>query len=139
MKTKLRYSLIIISTLIIGMVIGFLIGGRITSTRIENMRNYYTDNGFNHQFRKIIQPTPEQRAVIMPILKKHAVLNRQQMINFHEGQEEIFIDLIDELDTHLDEEQISRLTRALDQRNKRFHNSPKHRPRMDRRKKPTRE
>ncbi len=134
MNTKLKYSLIIISTLLIGMIIGFLIGGRITSTRIEKMRSYYTNQGFNREFISIIKPTPEQRDVIMPVLRKHAVLNRELMIDFHKGQENLYIDLVNELKVHLDEEQINRLDLVLEKRKRRYHNTPPNHQRNDRRK-----
>ncbi len=133
MNTKLKYSLIIISTLLIGMIIGFLIGGRITSTRIEKMRSYYTNQGFNREFMRIIEPTPEQRDIIIPILRKHAVLNRELMINFHEGQEELYINLINDLKTHLDDEQVKRLNHVLERRKSKFHNTTPNHSRKDRR------
>ena len=134
MNTKLKYSLIIISTLLIGMIIGFLIGGRITSTRIEKMRSYYTNQGFNREFMRIIEPTPEQRDIIIPILRKHAVLNRELMINFHKGQEELYVDMINDLKIHLDKEQINRLDLVLEKRKRRYHNTTPNHPRNDRRK-----
>jgi hypothetical protein len=137
MNSKIKYSLIIISTLIIGMVIGFLIGGRITSTRVENMRNYYTNQGFNREFMRIIEPTPGQRDVIIPILRKHAVLNRELMINFHEGQKEHYIDLINDLKKHLDKDQINRLNHVLERRKNKFHNTTPDYPRKDRRRRQT--
>ena len=133
MNSTLKYSVILISTLLIGMIIGFLIGGRITSTRIENMRSYYTNQGFNREFVRIIEPTPEQRDVILPILRKHAVLNRELMINFHESQEDLYIDLINDLKTHLDEEQVKRLNHVLERRKTKFHNNTPNHSRKDRR------
>ena len=61
MKTRIKFTLLLVSTLIIGMVIGFLISGRITSTRVERMRNHYTEIGFNREFMKIINPSSDQR------------------------------------------------------------------------------
>jgi hypothetical protein len=135
MNSKIKYSLIIISTLLIGMVIGFLIGGRITSSRVENMRSYFTNQGFNSEFMRIIKPTPEQRDIIIPILEKHAVQNRELMINFHKGQKDLLVNLKTELDSHLGDEQIDRLNHVLENRNKRFRKAPTNNPRKDRRKK----
>jgi len=123
MKTKLKYSLILVTTLIIGMIIGFLISGRMISTRVDQMRNYYTDNGFNREFIRIIQPSPEQRDEIMPILRKYAGINREHMLDFHEGQRELFFELKDELDTHLTDEQIQKLNHVWERRKEHFQNT----------------
>lgn len=124
MNTKAKYSLILISTLLMGMIIGFLVGGRITSNRINKMRSYYTNKGFNRQIIKIIKPTPEQRPFIIPILKKYAAINHQLLTDFREGQIDTFIDLKNELETYLNENQIARLNTALEKRNKRFNHNP---------------
>ena len=123
MKTKLKYSLILVTTLVIGMIIGFLISGRMISTRVDQMRNYYTDNGFNREFIRIIQPSPEQRDEIMPILRKYAGFNREHMLDFHEGQRELFFELKDELDTHLTDEQIQKLNYVWERRKAHFQNN----------------
>ncbi len=133
MNTKIKYLLILTSTLVIGMIIGFLIQGRITSSRISRMRNYYTNQGFNREFMKIIRPSKEQRTLIIPILKKHAILNHQLMVNFHEGQEKVFVDLKNELESHLDTDQIMRLNHVFEKRYKRFHNGPSSRYRKGKR------
>ncbi len=134
MNTKLKYIIILTSTLIIGVIIGFLLGGRITSTKVERINSYYTNQGFNREFMRIIKPTPEQRTIIMPILKKYAKQNHKILVDFHKGQENIFLDLKNEIDVHLNQEQISRLDTVFEQRDRRFRNRhPKHR-RMGKRK-----
>lgn len=127
MKTKFKYSLILVSTLLIGMVVGFLISGRITSTRVDKMKSYYTDMGFDRELINIIRPTPEQRKKIAPILKKHATLNREMMEDFHEGQVELFLELKEELAEYLDDTQINQLDRKLDNRKHRFQNQKNNR------------
>jgi len=134
MNSKLKYSLIIISTLLIGMIIGFLVGGRITSKRIDRMRNYYTNQGFNRELMRIIEPTPEQRNIIIPILRKHAILNHEVVIDFHKSQEKLYTVLINDLKAHLDKEQLNRLSFILEKRKKRFQNTTPNHTRKDRRK-----
>ncbi len=134
MNTKLKYIIILTSTLIIGVIIGFLLGGRITSTKVERINSYYTNQGFNREFMRIIKPTPEQRTIIMPILKKYAKQNHKILVDFHKGQENVFLDLKNEIDVHLNQDQLSRLDTVFEQRDRRFRNRhPKH-PRMGKRK-----
>lgn len=132
MKTRLKYSLILISTLIMGMAIGFLISGRLTSTKVEKIKSYYTDKGFNREFMGILRPTPEQRDELIPILRKHAALNRELMMGFREGQKELFFNLKDELKEHLDDDQMKRLDLVWEKRKQRFKNAKPNHPRKGR-------
>ena len=54
--------IVLVSVLVIGMVIGFLISGRMTSTRVERMKNYYTDIGFNREFMSILRPSKRRES-----------------------------------------------------------------------------
>ncbi len=125
MNSKIKYSAILITTLIIGVVIGFLLGGRITHHRIEMMRDFYTKKGFNREIMRIVEPTPEQRSKIIPILKKHAEQNRQLMINFHDGQKQLMDELKAELSDYLSKEQLDKLNNACKRKNRNFFNSRK--------------
>lgn len=118
------------------MVIGFLISGRMIHTRVERMNNYYTDMGFNREFMSILRPTPEQRDEIMPILRKHAGLNRELMSDFREGQKELFLELKDELGEYLDEDQKERLDHVWEKRKQHFRDPKPNHPRKGRRRIP---
>lgn len=102
------------------MVIGFLISGRMIHTRVERMNDFYTDMGFNREFMSILSPTPEQRDEIIPILRKHAELNRDLMVDFREGQKELFLELKDELGEYLDDDQKERLDHVWKKRKQRY-------------------
>jgi|AntAceMinimDraft_2_1070361.scaffolds.fasta_scaffold00472_17 hypothetical protein len=134
MSKKIKYSIVIIGTLLIGMIIGFLVGGRITSTRVERMQNYYTDMGFHREFMNILRPTPEQRDEIIPILKKYASYNCDLMSDFREGQKELFFDLKDELEKYLNDDQIKRLDHVWEMKKQRFQNTSPNHPRKGRKK-----
>ena len=139
MKTKFKYSLILVSTLLIGMVVGFLISGRITSTRVDKMKNYYTDTGFNREFMNILRPSPEQRDEIIPILRKYAGYNRALMADFREGQKDLFFDLRSELGEYLDDDQLKRLDHVWEKRKPRFQNTNSDHPRKGKRRLPVKE
>ena len=139
MQTRIKFTLLLVSTLIIGMVIGFLISGRMTSTRVERMKNYYTDIGFNREFMSILRPSPEQREEIIPILRRYAGYNRELMGDFRAGQKELFFELKDELGEYLDEDQIERLNNVWERRKQRFQNKKSDHPRKGRRRLPVKE
>lgn len=120
MKNTLKYSLIIISLLIIGFVIGFLVNGRLTHNKMKKVRSVNTEQGFNHEFMRIIKPTPEQTAELKPILKKFASRNHSIMADFRENQKLLFKDLRTEIDPLLTDEQIDRLECSK----KRWHKRP---------------
>lgn len=131
MKNTLKYSLIIISLLIIGFVIGFLVNGRLTHNKMKKVRSVNTEQGFNHEFRRIIKPTSEQAAELKPILKEFAKRNHVLMTDFRENQESLFKDLRTEIDPLLTEEQIDRLECSKKRWLKRSPVKKKNKPKSD--------
>ena len=123
---KKRYQIIILVsvTLIIGFAIGFLVHGRMVSQRINTMKNYYNETGFGREIMRIIQPTEEQRAQIVPIFREYAQKNRDLIETYHEDQGELFKELKEEVDKYLTEEQIKRLDDHRNSRKPRFEDAP---------------
>ena len=83
MNLKLKSSLIIIITLIIGMVLGGLIVGTFLKKdrirdRIAHLRK---PEGFVQRFERIIEPDSTQRERIRDILKAH--FDRVEKTSFH--------------------------------------------------------
>ncbi len=109
MKKTITYSSIIIATLLIGFIIGFLVNGRVTRHKIRNMRSEFTDQGFNRLFMRVLHPTLEQMEQLKPILRKHAENHRGIMKSFHSEQEALFQDFRSDIQPYLTEEQIQRL------------------------------
>lgn len=91
------------------MAIGFLISGQLISHRIETMKNYYSETGFDREIMRIIEPTSEQREKISPIFREFASKNCDLMGNYHENQKELFIDLKKDLTEILNDDQLQRL------------------------------
>ena len=108
MIDKKKYIITIITVLIIGFVLGFLINGRLTRAKINRMQNFFTEQGFNGALVRIIQPTPEQMKQIKPILRKYARKNRRRIINMHQAQMNSFDSLEMEIKPFLTEKQIKR-------------------------------
>lgn len=122
MNNRLKISLLLIITLIIGIAIGFLTSGRLVSQRIETMRNHYSETGFGREIMRVIKPTPEQKEEIGPIFREYAERNCELMDNYHENQKEMFTNLKEELSEILNKEQINRLEDHWSKRKKMMKN-----------------
>lgn len=109
MNNKIKFTGIIIGTLLIGFVIGFLANGRLVKSRIDKMQNFYTEKGANQAFIRVLDPTPEQMEKIRPILQRYAQQNRELLTNHRIEQQAFFLELEDELRPFLTQEQMERL------------------------------
>lgn len=119
MNEKLKFTGIILGTLIIGFVIGFLTNGRLVKFRMDRMQSFYTEQGANRAFMRVLDPTPEQMEQIRPILQRHAQQNRELLDHHRSEQRLLFQELEDELRPILTEEQMEKLEllkRRWDQR-----------------------
>jgi len=109
MNDKIKFTGIIIGTLLIGFVIGFLTNGRLVKSRIDNMQSFYTEKGADRAFMRVLNPTPEQMEQIRPILHRHAQQNRELLGHHRSEQQALFVELEDELRPLLTEVQMERL------------------------------
>lgn len=133
MNKQLKIFLLFTTTLIIGMIIGFLISGRMISHRIEKMHNYYSETGFGREIMRVIKPTDEQKEQIVPIFRAYANQNQALMGEYHSNQRERFIELREELQDYLDKDQIQRLNNHWENRKRSNNNSDsQHRKRKGR-------
>ncbi len=110
MKRNLSYILLMTGLLLIGFAIGFLVSGRMIKSKVEDMRSYYTPNGFNRHVIRVLDPTDEQLQNINPILIKYAQLNEEMMSDCKNSQRELFLELNEELKPWLSEKQMERLS-----------------------------
>lgn len=67
-NTKIKSILLILGTLVIGFVIGFLVSGRLTHQRIRKMVEMRRSKGFQKEMVAVIEPTEAQATLINPIL-----------------------------------------------------------------------
>lgn len=130
MSFRLKNSLIIVATLILGIIIGFLVSGRFTKMRLDNMKQNFTDQGMNRHMMKVLQLSDDQMNEINPIFNKYAEIRRDQLFEHHELQQKIFEDFEEELRPHLSQDQIERLQRMKDSSRNRFpgFNNDRNRP-----------
>jgi hypothetical protein len=111
MKTTVKYTSIIVITLLIGFAIGFLVNGRMTRAKISRWKSVNTEKGFHREFVRALDPTPEQMEKVKPILKKYGDLNRNLMNENRSEQKKLFTEMQNELKPFLTAEQIKRLER----------------------------
>lgn len=107
MKTK--SILILIATLIIGFVIGFLTNGHLTKRKIQSFVNMGTSAGFKERLYHIIKPDEMQRNEIDPILEKYAVKIHESVVGSHDEMKNINDEMMEELEPFLNEDQVMRM------------------------------
>lgn len=109
MKRKISFAALLIVTLFIGFAIGFLVSGRMISSKVQDMRSFYTPSGFNSQLIRILHPTPEQLKMVEPILDKYAKLNHDLLLDSKSDQHDLFNEMKEEIEPFLDADQIEKL------------------------------
>jgi hypothetical protein len=129
MKKRLKYSIILIITLFIGIVLGFIINGRLVNQRINKMKDNFSETGFGREIKSVILPTPEQEKLIKPIFRDFASSNHDLMNNFHDSQKKLFSELKEKLTEVLDEDQIKRLDDYWHKKKRKFQRNKSYRSR----------
>jgi len=111
MNLQLKNSLILAGTLIIGLVLGVLISGRVMHSKMTNFRNFYTEQGFNRQIMNVIRPTEGQKKQLEPVFKTQAKRNHDLFIQCRESHRELMEQFKQELNQYLTADQMKRLER----------------------------
>jgi len=109
MNLKLKNSLILTGTLVLGIIIGVLVSGRVMHSKVENMKSFYTEQGFNRQIMRVIKPTEEQKKQLRPLFREQAKRNHQLFITCRKKRKKLMEDFKTELKDYLTEEQMQRL------------------------------
>ncbi len=109
MNLQIKNSLILAGTLILGIIIGVLISGRVIHSRVENMRNFYTEQGFNRQIMKVIKPTEEQKKQLRPLFREQAKKNHELFTECRNKRKVLMEQFKSELEGYLTDEQMLRL------------------------------
>lgn len=111
MKTK--PVLIIVATLIIGFVTGFLTNGYITKSKIDKFVKSGTHEGFKGMYYRVLQPDEEQLKIIDPILDKYGALIHENVTTMQQSMKELHQKMVSEIEPYLDEEQKVRLEESI--------------------------
>ncbi len=109
MNLQLKNSLILTGTLIIGIVLGVLISGRVMQSKMANFRNFYTEQGFSRQLMNVIRPSEEQRIQLEPVFREQARQNHELFIHCRESHRELMERFKHELSRYLTDDQMRRL------------------------------
>ena len=120
MNNKQKYTFTLLAVLIIGMILGFLINGRLVNRRVDRLQEYFTERGFGREFMMVLHPTPAQMDKIRPILRNYALQNHKNMMQYREGQAQLMKNLQNDLKPYLTPEQIKRLTELRNRWDRRF-------------------
>lgn len=120
MNIKLKFSLILLATLILGIAIGFEVSEISVKVRQEKINSFREANGFVGRFESIIMPDAEQKPVISSILLKyHKIIDSTSKVA--NTQVSNLIDsMIVQLKKNLKKDQIERFDNEI----KRMKNGP---------------
>jgi len=106
---KIKSILIIIATLFIGFVIGFLVNGRLTQQKFQHFVNQDHFDAFKHRMMDAIKPNENQIKDIEPILDKYAEKVHLTMEESKSDINSLHENMIKDLSPYLDDQQIEKL------------------------------
>jgi len=112
---KAKPVLLVIITLLIGFVLGWLTSAQVRIQRLKPVRFYYSEDRFKEGFFKTIQPDDKQKVEIEKILDEYARLNNDLMTDFRKEFDANNKAMRKELDSKLTKEQLARI-REMDER-----------------------
>ncbi len=112
---KKKPVLIIITTLIIGFVLGMLTSAQIRHYRINQFRVFFSEDRFREGFYHAIQPDEQQKTKIDVVLAKYAKINGNLQRSFRNQLDSTMKAFHSEIDSYLTKDQRSRL-REMDAR-----------------------
>ena len=136
-KSKLKNILALAGTLIIGFVLGMLTSGLIRHAQIKKFRSFASREGFGNWTIHVVNPTPEQRQKLMPVIKKYASENMELREKYRKEFMLLMKDYKKDLYPLLTPKQIQRLETMTHPRNG-WHKSSGKRPARPMKKPPSR-
>lgn len=120
MNVKIKTSILLISTLLIGIIIGGFTGSYLSRKMIhDRISRLRTQEGFIHRFDRSIQPTAEQEKIVHRLLTVHYLKMDSMSTDFRLKMKNMNDSLLIDMNSLLDQEQLDRLKKRL-QRMQRF-------------------
>ena len=108
MNSKTKTISILIVTLLIGMLIGGALVGRIVKVRVDRFQSFTSEQGFISQYSEIIgEMSDEQRVLVEPVLRKAGSDMAALMQDSRNGFSDIINRVESELAGHLTDEQLN--------------------------------
>ena len=111
MNTKIKSGIILLTTLLIGFVIGYLTSTQVKESRIRELRTFGSAEGFKFMMEHMLELGDEQKNAIRPVVDKYAKKNFELMKNFRGEFSVMMKEFHKELTPHLTPEQIERLNK----------------------------
>ena len=124
---KAKAVILVIVTLFIGFVLGWLTSAQVRIQRLKPVRFYYSEDRFMDGFFKTIQPDDKQKAEIEKILGKYAKLNSDLMTDFRKEFDSNNKAMRKELESKLTKEQLARIKEMDERREDMIRQSRRHR------------
>jgi len=109
MNTKIKSGICLLTTLLIGFVIGYLTSTQVKENRIRELRTFGSAEGFKFMMEHMLELDDEQKDAIKPVVDKYAKENFELMKNFRGEFSVLMKEFHKELTPYLTPEQIERL------------------------------
>ena len=109
MNTKIKSVILLLTTLLIGFVIGFLTSTQVKESRIRELRTFGSAEGFKYMMEHMLELDDKQKDAIKPVVDSYAKKNFELMKNFRGEFSVLMKEFHKELTPHLTPEQIKRL------------------------------
>jgi len=106
MNTKIKSGIFLLTTLLIGFVIGFLTSTQVKENRIRELRTFGSPEGFKYMMEHMLELDEKQKDAIMPVVDKYAKKNFELMKNFRGEFSVLMKEFHKELTPYLTPEQI---------------------------------
>lgn len=127
MNTKTKSYLLLLTTLIIGFGAGFLANGFLVKRKLTRMHQMMSQQAtFTQQVMSGTQLTPEEKALVEPILAAHFQQIKTLQQTHRTELKDTFQKLKSELSTVLPQEKVQEMTHALRLRRHRNRKPPRH-------------
>ena len=111
MNTKIKSGIFLLTTLLIGFVIGFLTSTQVKESRIRELRTFGSPEGFKYMMEHMLELNDEQKDAIRPVVDEYAKKNFELMKNFRGEFSILMKEFHKELTPYLTHEQIERLNK----------------------------
>ncbi len=123
---KIKIILVLTGTLIIGFALGMLTSAQIRNAHLKKYRSFSSTDRFIYGTLHMIDPTPEQKEKILPVIKKYASENNTLREKYRGDFIALMKDFRKELDPYLTKAQKERMDNIARSHSKRSGGSKRH-------------
>ena len=113
MNPKVKSFLLLLISLLVGMLLGFLLKTKIIDYRFEQIRGLRKPDAMQNMMIEIIEPSEEQLNELKPILEKHQSKFASIMLESRVNAKILIDSLVHDISKVITEEQLERLHEHL--------------------------